>query len=232
MKLFYTSLALFLLLQTPALQPRAAAEPVALGIDPVKSTIVAVTSRAGLFSFVGHEHAILANRWIGTIHLDPSDLKGSSARFLIPVAALEIDSPEARKTAGLDAGPSPKDTDSLQETMLGPSVLDAKSYPQISFRSVSVETHDKKILLVKGILTLHGVSKEVSSEITMAPAENDTYRFSGVIPFKLSDFEIKPPSPNLFVKVGDDVKLIFEIYTKPQTGFAFGEKPTEPNSRS
>src|SRR5688572_24281524 len=85
----------------------AAQEPKArvFDVDATQSHIVVVTHRAGLLSFLGHEHAILATEYTAALCLAPEPAQ-SSLRVTIPTRSLVIDSDTARRLARLGGGPN------------------------------------------------------------------------------------------------------------------------------
>lgn len=81
--------------------------------------------------------------WSGTLTLDPENLTDSAVEVAINVAS--IDTHEADRDAHLR----------------GADFFDAETYPQITFKSTSVEAVDAENLRVHGDLTIHGVTRPV-----------------------------------------------------------------------
>src|ERR671923_78537 len=73
-------------------------------VDPSQSHILAITHRAGLFSFLGHEHAILATAFSAALCMAANEPERSTLRVTVPTRALVIDSDTARQLAGLGKG--------------------------------------------------------------------------------------------------------------------------------
>lgn len=69
-----------------------------------------------------------------------------------------------------------------------------------------------------GALTIAGVTKTNTMAVTIARADGNKLKVTGGTAFKMTDFGIKPPSPDVpglsaLIKTGDDVKLSFEWIT-------------------
>src|SRR5262249_20436798 len=96
-----------------------------LVLDSSRSYIVAVTRKSGALSFAaGHDHAILATAWSADVCFDHDNPAASRVSIVIPTGSLRIDTPEARRQAGIKPeGPSPKDIQEIQRKMLGPENL-------------------------------------------------------------------------------------------------------------
>ncbi len=93
-------------------------------IDVQKPVMTLRVSKAGLFSAFGHEHEISAPIQQG--RFSESDRSVN----------LTVD---ARQMRVMDKDVSGKDRAEIQETMLGPKVLDSNQFPEIRFRSTIVE---------------------------------------------------------------------------------------------
>src|SRR6267154_4938596 len=103
--------------------------------------------KSGLFSAFGHDHAIGAPFAGGT-----ADTAAHRVEFHVDASAMRV----------RDAKVSEKDRAEIQKTMLGPEVLDVQSYPEIVFRSTSVEPSGPDSWKVRGDLTLHGQTHSVA----------------------------------------------------------------------
>lgn len=160
-------------------------------VDYGASSLLAVVGKAGVLSFAGHDHAVLATKWSATLDLHPTDLAHSMLAITIPVNALVVDSPEARKKAGLDAGPKPDDVRTIQQTMLGPEVLDAARYSEIMVTSTGIMLDGPGRLRFNGDLMLHGKVQHITVPVrTTTSAQRMT--FDGEFTIRQSDFGIKP----------------------------------------
>lgn len=69
-----------------------------------------------------------------------------------------------------------------------------------------------------GALTIAGITKTNTMAVTIARADGNKLKVTGGTAVKMTDFGIKPPSPDVpglsaLIKTGDDVKLSFEWIT-------------------
>lgn len=107
----------------------------------------------------------------------------------------------------------------FQKELTGPQWLDAARYPAITFKSTKIETTGPDMGKVTGDLTLHGVTKPVTLDVTynggyvghpMDP--NARIGFSAKGAFKRSDFGIAygVPAPGTTMGVGDEVQVEIE----------------------
>lgn len=193
---------------------RQASEAPRLRIDTERSYLVAVTTRAGALGFLGHEHGVLAPEWEAEVRYDPADLASAQASVSVAVPALLVDTEMARRRARLGEGPSSDEVDGIRERMLGADQLDADSHPAIRFVSETVEMVDPLHLRVSGTLTLHGISRPVETVMTVRPIEQFLL-FHGELAIRQTDFGITPVSIGGVVKVGDEVRIRYAIWTLP-----------------
>ena len=178
------------------LQPVWAAENTALKtIDFEKSVMTVRVYKSRLFSAFGHEHEIRAPIQQGSFSEDK------------PSVDLTVN---ARKLKVMDRDVSEKDRAEIQETMLGPKVLDSEKFPEIRFRSTEVDRLGEGKWLVHGDLTLHGETHPVKVQVE---GQNGHYRGSAEL--KQKEFGITPVTvAGGTVKVKNEVRLEFEIMGK------------------
>ena len=166
-------------------------------IDTQKSVMTVRVFKSGLFSAFGHEHEISAPIERGTFNESQ------------PSVELAVD---ARKMRVMDKDVSEKDRAEIQETMLGPKVLDTGQFPEIRFRSTTVEAGGKGGWVVRGELNLHGQTRPIRLEVQ---GENGHYR--GTAELKQRDFGIEPVSVGGgTVKVKNELRVEFEIVAAAQ----------------
>src|SRR6185503_17488672 len=104
-------------------------------------------------------------------------------------------------------GESADDVPKVQQTMLGEQVLDAKTFPSITFESISVTGKGAPPaldLVVTGRLTIHGVTKTVTAPVSVK-ADGRSVTASGRFVIKQTEFGIKPVSVGGVVKVKDEL---------------------------
>jgi polyisoprenoid-binding protein YceI len=103
--------------------------------------------------------------------------------------------------------------------LTGPQWLNAATYPAITFKSTKIETTGPDTGKVTGDLTLHGVTKPVTLDVTynggyaghpMDPHARIGFSAKGA--FKRSDFGVAfgVPAPGTTMGVGDEVQVTIE----------------------
>ena len=164
-------------------------------IDPQKSSITVRVFKAGVFSAFGHEHEISAPMQQGSFTENPGSVE------------LTVD---ARRMRVMDQGISEKNRAEIQQTMLGPKVLDSEKFPEIRFRSTSIERLGGGRWIVLGDLTIHGETRPVKVHVEGA---NGHYR--GTAELKQKDFGITPITVGGgAVKVKNELRIEFDIVSK------------------
>jgi polyisoprenoid-binding protein YceI len=167
-------------------------------IDSEKSVMTVHVLKSGVFSAFGHEHQISAPIQRG--EFNPSD---SSVELTVDARKMKVEDDEV----------SDKDRAEIQETMLGPKVLDTAQFPEISFRSTAVESSGGGKFAVKGDLTLHGHTHPIKFEV-----QERNGRYQGTAELKQRDFGITPITVGGgAVKVKDELRVEFDITGKPAT---------------
>ena len=170
----------------------AADSAVSRTIDTENSVMTVRVLKAGLFSGFAHDHQISAPIQEGSF--DPAN----------PSVQLRVD---ARKLRVVDKDVSDKDRGEIQQTMLGPKVLDTERFAEIRFRSTRVEHLTDRKWLVHGELNLHGQTQPVNVDVT---EQNGHYR--GIAELKQKDFGINPISlGGGTVQVKNELRVEFDV---------------------
>jgi len=160
-------------------------------IDTQKSTITIHVGKTGVFSALGHEHEVRA------------PIRGGMADTSShPAVEVYVD---ARTLRVIGKGDSEKDRAEVQETMLGPEVLDSERYQEIIFKSTSAEPRGQSRWTLRGNLTLRGQTRAVTVQVTL---ENG--RYTGETTVKQTDFGIKPPG-KAGIRAKDEVRIEFDV---------------------
>lgn len=191
--------------QQPNSEPPSAPAPVAADIpagtytlDHAHSTVVFRVSHIGFSMYTAQFADIDA-----TLELDPANPARSRVQATIPVRSLDI----------------PPPPEGFLETLLGPQWFDAAQFPDITFRSTSVEPTGPNTARITGDLTLHGVTRPIALDATFNggyaghPLDpNARVGFSARGSFKRSDFgmALGVPPPGSTMGVGDDVDFAIE----------------------
>jgi polyisoprenoid-binding protein YceI len=105
------------------------------------------------------------------------------------------------------------------EMLSGKDWLDADKYPQMAFRSKTVEVTGSNTFRIRGELTMHGVTRPVVLEATynggyagMPVDPHARIGFSARGKFKRSEFgvSIGIPAPGSNMGVGDEIEVVLE----------------------
>jgi hypothetical protein len=128
-----------------ATPPPGGATPIPAGsrrfvIDPDQSVVSIRVYRAGPLARLGHNHVVTSGdesgyAWLGQ---SPGDC---GFQLRLPVAALVVDDPDARRQAGADFAASVPDDarEGTRRNMLSQAVLDEEHYPWITVRADRLE---------------------------------------------------------------------------------------------
>jgi polyisoprenoid-binding protein YceI len=164
-------------------------------IDTDKSVLTVHVFKSGLFSGFAHDHEISA------------PIQEGSFESANPSVHLTVD---ARKLRVVDKDVSEKDRAQIQQTMLGPKVLDSGKFTEIRFRSTRVERLAAGKWLVHGDLTVHGQTGPVNVDVI---EQNGRYR--GTAELRQKDFGITPISlGGGTVKVKNELRVEFDIVAR------------------
>jgi hypothetical protein len=190
-------------------------EPLAYSVDPDRSSLYLVTHRAGLLSFLGHEHAIVPAAWTAELCLADPVTRFARGSVLIQTSSLVIDTDSARALAGLGDGPGAEDLLELQTKMLDSDHLDADAFPEILVTVDSVAPGGDSGVRGFGRLSLHGVVREVAIPVEVTFHDDGTSELRGTVRIRQRDFGIEPESSAGLVKVSNDVDLHFLLVSEP-----------------
>jgi polyisoprenoid-binding protein YceI len=160
-------------------------------VDTQKSTLTIHVGKTGVFSGLGHEHEVSA-----PIHSGTADT-GSH-----PAVEIRVNAREMRVT---DKDCSDKDRAQVQETMLGPDVLDSEHHQEIVFKSTGAEPAGQGQWTLRGNLTLRGQTQPVTVHVRLKDGS-----YTGETTVKQTDFGIKPPGM-AGVRAKDEVKIEFDV---------------------
>jgi len=163
-------------------------------IDVQRSTITIHVGKAGLFSIAGHEHWVEAPISSGVI----SDSTPAHVEFRVDPAKMEV-KPDPKVEAKTQA--------EIQKDMQE-KTLESTKYPEIVFRSTRVEKQGPRQWRVEGLLSLHGMSNQIS--VLVARSDN---AYTGHTTLRQTDFGIKPvTAAGGNVKVKNELQLEFRFF--------------------
>ncbi len=190
-----------------------------LTVDQPDAYLLAITGRAGILGFLGHEHAVLATEWSVEPEWDGSDWTGTPFTLTIPVASLVIDRADARRIAQLKGGPGAATVRKVQKRMLGPDALDAARHPTIRFVTTDVvQGESPSELRLSGRFSMHGHSREIEVPALRARRGDGTLSLSGTFQLRQTDYGIEPQSAGLgTIDVDDLVRVRFQLLFSPPT---------------
>src|SRR5258708_5254555 len=165
-------------------------------VDTDKSTITIHVGKTGILSGLGHEHEVRAPIHGGTAELGAN-----------PVVEIHVD---ARALQVIDKDASDQERAEVQQTMLGPEVLDSRDHPDIVFKSTAANPAGQNRWTLRGNLTLRGQTRPVTVQVTL---DNNAH-YTGEASVKQTDFAIKPPG-KAGIRAKDELKIQFDIQLAP-----------------
>lgn len=161
-------------------------------IDVEHSKIRIHVGKAGLFSAAGHEHWVDAPIAGGSLQENPPQIS-----FRVESAKMRVEEDES-----LSADKQAE----VQRTMQT-QVLESDKYPEVSFRSTSIQETGTNRWDAHGDLTLHGQTRPVTATV-----EKQQGSYVGRCQLKQTDFGIHPVRvAGGTVKVKDQLDIEFSI---------------------
>ena len=88
-------------------------------------------------------------------------------------------------------------------------VLEALKYPNIIFKSLSIEEVDG-MLNIEGLIEFHGIERSIDVIVKSSNIENNNQLF-GEFTINLSDFSVERPSL-LLQKIDNQITIVFELF--------------------
>lgn len=200
----------------PAATPAPPAEPAG---EPSRTAALAPDVPAGEYK-MDHAHSTLIFRvshmgfshytarfrhFDAKLQFDPRNLTATQLTATIDPRSIETDYPDPKYNFNAE--------------LAGEQFLDAKQFPEITFRTTQVEDLGSQAMRVHGELTLHGVTKPIVLEATynggysghpMDPQARVGFSAHGVL--RRSDFGISGGIPQAAsnMGVGDEVAVVIE----------------------
>ena len=194
--------SLLLVLATAATASSNAPAPVPAGeyqVDKTHTSLIFRVSHLGFSTFTARFTRVDA-----AVRFDPSRLSSSSVTATVDPASIESDNAP----------------DGFLDMLRGDQWLDTAKFPNMTYRSTSIEVTGANNLRVTGDLRLHGVTKPVVLEARynggyaghpMDPHARIGFSARGKL--KRSDFGVSfgVPAPGTTMGVGDEVEVILEM---------------------
>lgn len=189
-------MAILLLLGTAA----GTALPAQTAIDVEHSQIRIHVGKAGLFSAAGHEHWVQAPIADGDLAEGPP----SSISFRVDSRQMKVEEDKSLSAA----------QQAEVERTMQTNVLESEKYPEIRFRSTTIEPASQATWVVHGELSLHGQTKPVSTRVRKQDSA-----YVGRCQIKQSDFGIQPVRvAGGMVRVKDELDIEFSVQPVARTG--------------
>lgn len=184
-------------------------------IDTGASVVYAIAHRSGLFGFLGHEHAILAERWSAQLCYDPERPDASAARITVDATALVIDTDSARRVAEMGDGPGEEDRREIQAKLTSERFLGVQQYPEIVFRTTRVTGEQDGTLQVQGELTMRDSTRTYDVPVKLERDDDGTLHLDATLDFRLSHFGIRRERVAGVVNVADEADLHARLVARP-----------------
>ncbi|KAG9590765.1 hypothetical protein KCV01_g11717, partial [Aureobasidium melanogenum] len=164
----------------------AVAAPVTYKLDPTHTMVLFSWNHFGFSNPTANLGSV-----DGTLVYDEKDPSKSTVEATLPLTGLDTFVPK------------------LDEHLKSKDFLDAAQYPNITFKSTKVAAAGKGKLKVTGDLTVHGVTKPVTLDVTVNKVGDHPMMkvpsagFDAVATIKRSDFGVGAYVPN----VSDEIKI-------------------------
>jgi polyisoprenoid-binding protein YceI len=183
-------------------------------VDAGASRLLLLVQRRGVVAVLAHDHVLVARDLLGTVRLDAEDAARSTLTLAIPVAALEVDPPEARAQAGMSGELTPSNREAVRENLLAPGQLDAEEYPRVTVASSRVEGRLPD-LVIEARVKIRGREQELRVPVTVTVSDTELVA-TGQADLMQSDFGIVPYT-TLFgaIAVEDRVHVQFRLVARP-----------------
>ncbi len=139
---------------------------------------------------MSHDHVILATGWTGTATWDTANLAACKVSISVPTSGLMNDEKSMRVKVGYTTELDEGQRAEVTEHMLDDDQLDAAKYPTITFTSTSCAASGTAVV-VKGNMTMHGVTKAVSPSLTIT-ADGTSFTAKGTMKLNGTDYGIQP----------------------------------------
>ncbi len=187
--------------------PEASTDGIPAGdykLDPLHSTLIFSVSHLGFSNYTAQ-----FNKFSGDLKLDPANPGAAVLNATVDPTSLQVPAPPA----------------GFLDELKGDGWIDVAKFPQITFKSTGVAVTGKNAADVTGDLTLHGITKPITLQITYNGGyaghvyePNARIGFSAHGVFKRSDFGIVYgiPEPGSNIGVHDEVSVRIEAeFTGP-----------------
>jgi polyisoprenoid-binding protein YceI len=181
-----------------------------LTIEPGESHVTILVGKAGMLSFAGHIHEVVAPAVRGRVTFDPTDWPHASVSLEFDAAALRV----------TGKGEAASDVPTVERTMLGEQVLDARRFPTIAFRSrrvsVAFSAAGVAALTIDGDMTLHGKTRPLTIRANATVDTSGRVTATGTFTLKQTDFDMVPvTAAGGTIRVKDELDIQFVLKARP-----------------
>lgn len=156
--------------------PAEVVGPTTYTLDAGQSRLFVVIKYDRNATIPGHDHVVAAQTFDGKVTWNPSDPSACDVSLSFPVTALAVDPGNARSWAGLEGETGEGDKSKIRDNALGKHQLESDKFPKITYQSTSCSGSGTSFE-VKGNLSIHGISKPVTSKMTIEAG--DTFSAKG-----------------------------------------------------
>ena len=119
-------------------------------------------------------------------HMMLSEVDGNFKKFDARIISSKEDFTDAVFEITIDAASINTDNEARDNDLKGDHFLDVAKYPQITFKSTSIEKIDAKNYKLNGNLTMHGVTKPVTLNLTLNGTGKSMMTHKPVAGFKVT----------------------------------------------
>lgn len=159
--------------------------------------------RAGLLKFAGHDHTIGAGGFAGHLHWNPERPDEAKISLNLTTASLRV----------MDEGVTDKQQAEIQAEMEGTAVLHVEQHAEIQFASSRITVDTSGHWEVRGVLTVRGVSNEITFPADVAFPEPERLVATGVASIQPGDFGIAPVRAlGGLVRTANTIEVRFNIH--------------------
>lgn len=180
---------------------------------------------AAMAFFVSSFTIITSNNWLADAghshlgftlkHMNIADFHGSFSSWEGKITATKPDLSDAVVDFSGDINSIYTGNDGRDEHLRAPDFFDAAKYPKFTFQSTSFKKSGDNEYTVKGNLSFHGVTKEVTLKAVNTGSAESPQDKTPLTGFKISgkfnrvDFGISPETPDAFL--GTEVTIVADI---------------------
>jgi polyisoprenoid-binding protein YceI len=179
-----------------------------------ESLLIVRVYRGGTLARAGHNHIVASHDLAGTVYV-AADLSRSSFELELPVVSLTVDEAELRAAQGADFAADVPDSarQGTHRNMLGPAVLDAEHYPQISLSAAALDV-DADRLMAHVQVGIRGETHAFTIPVSYTLSGNELLA-EGEFALKQTDLGLAPFTALLgALAVQDEMQLQFRIVAR------------------